>query len=91
MLCSKEEKPSTQSFSMEIKKKKNDGRKKDLIYKIPCRDCSLCYIGETAQWYDEREKQHKDAFETMTKIMHSSDISEQLDMKLQGYSRVYCI
>ena len=39
--------------------KKNDGRKKDLIYKIPCRDCSLCYIGETAQWYDEREKQHK--------------------------------
>ena len=35
--------------------KKSDGRKKDLIYKIPCRDCSLCYIGETAQWYDERE------------------------------------
>jgi len=39
--------------------KKKDGRKKDLIYKIPCRDCTLCYIGETAQWYDEREKQHK--------------------------------
>ena len=30
-----------------------------MIYKIPCRDCTLCYIGETAQWYDEREKQHK--------------------------------
>ena len=41
------------------KYKKNDGRKKDLIYKIPCNDCKLCYIGETAQWYDEREKQHK--------------------------------
>ena len=41
------------------KYKKNDGRKKDLIYKIPCQDCKLCYIGETAQWYDEREKQHK--------------------------------
>jgi hypothetical protein len=26
----------------------------------------------------------KDAFETMTKIMHSSDISEQLDMILPG-------
>jgi len=65
--------------------KKNDGRKKDLIYKIPCRDCSLCYIGETAQWYDERERNSiKDAFETMTKIMHSSDISEQLDMILHG-------
>ena len=37
----------------------NDGRKKDLIYKIPCNDCMLCYIGDTAQlqWYDEREKQ----------------------------------
>ena len=22
--------------------KKKDGRKKDLIYKIPCRDCTLC-------------------------------------------------
>ena len=37
---------------------KNDGRKKDLIYKIPCRDCKLCYIGET-QWNDERGKQQK--------------------------------
>ena len=37
------------------KYKKNDGRKKYLI----CQDCKLCYIGETAQWYDEREKQHK--------------------------------
>ena len=41
------------------KYKKIDGRKKDLIYKIPCQDCKLCYIGETAQWYDEREKQRK--------------------------------
>ena len=30
-----------------------------MISKIPCRDCALCYIGETAQWYNEREKQHK--------------------------------
>ena len=29
-----------------------------LIYKIPCQDCKLCYIGETAQWYGERGKQH---------------------------------
>ena len=28
----------------------NDGRGKDLIYKIPCSYCKLCYIGETAQW-----------------------------------------
>jgi len=67
------------------KLRKNDGRKKDLIYKIPCRDCSLCYIGETAQWYDERERNSiKDAFETMMKIMHSSDTSEKLGMILHG-------
>jgi len=39
--------------------KKKDGRKKNVIYKIPCRDCKLSYIGETSQWYDERESQHK--------------------------------
>ena len=38
------------------KYKKNDGRKKDLIYKIPCHGCKFCYLGETAQWYNEREK-----------------------------------
>ena len=41
------------------KLKNNDCRNKDLIKKIPCWDYSLCYIGETAQSYDEREKQHK--------------------------------
>ena len=44
--------------------------------------------------YATLEKQHngmmrernsiKDAFETMTKIMHFSDIPEQLDIKLYG-------
>ena len=39
--------------------KKKDGRKKNVIYKIPCKDCKLSYIGETSQWYDERESQHR--------------------------------
>jgi len=34
-------------------------RKKNIIYKIPCTSCNFCYIGETSQWFDEREKQHK--------------------------------
>ena len=29
------------------------------MYKIPCDTCSFCYIGETSQWFDEREVQHK--------------------------------
>ena len=40
------------------KYKNNDGRKKALIYKIPCNACKLCYIGETVLWYHERKKQH---------------------------------
>ena len=34
-------------------------RKKNIIYKIPCTSCNFCYNGETSQWFDEREKQHK--------------------------------
>ena len=65
-------------------KKNAAGRKKDP---------SLKFLVETAV-YAILEKQHNgmmrernsvnDAFETMMKIMHSSDISEQLDMKLHG-------
>ena len=36
--------------------------KKILSAEMPCRDCTSCYIGETAQWYDEREKHHKICF-----------------------------
>ena len=32
-------------------------RKKNVVYKIPCASCDFCYIGETSQWFDEREKQ----------------------------------
>ena len=38
--------------------KKSD-RRKNVCYRVPCLNCSFCYIGETSQWWDEREKQHK--------------------------------
>ena len=37
---------------------RND-RRKNVIYKIPCATCDFCYVGETSQWFDERESQHK--------------------------------
>jgi len=38
--------------------KKTD-RRKNVCYRVPCLNCSFCYIGETSQWWDERESQHK--------------------------------
>ena len=38
---------------------KKSTRKKNVCYRVPCLNCSYCYIGETSQWWDEREKQHK--------------------------------
>ena len=38
-----------------IKKEKNS----NLIYKIPCKDCDKCYIGETKQLLQKRLNQHK--------------------------------
>jgi len=36
-------------------------RWKNKVYQIPCKDCEKIYIGETGQWFDERESQHKRA------------------------------
>ena len=30
-----------------------------LYTKLPAMHCNFCYIGETSQWFDERENQHK--------------------------------
>ena len=38
---------------------KKSNRRKNVCYRVPCLNCSFCYIGETSQWWDEREKQHK--------------------------------
>ena len=46
-----------------------NNRRKNVVYKIPCDTCKFCYIGETSQWFDEREAQHKRSIKTMTQIM----------------------
>ena len=37
---------------------RND-RRNNVACKIPCATCSLCYVGETSQWVDKWESQHK--------------------------------
>ena len=36
-----------------------NNRRKNIVYKITCETCNFCYIGETLQWFDDRETQHK--------------------------------
>jgi len=36
-----------------------NNRRKNVVYKITRETCNFCYIGETSQWFDERETQHK--------------------------------
>ena len=31
-------------------------RRKNVLYKIPCKTWNFCYIDETSQWFDERER-----------------------------------
>ena len=38
---------------------KKSTRKKNVCYWVPCLNCHYSYIGETSQWWDKREKQHK--------------------------------
>ena len=38
---------------------KKSARKKNVCYRVPYLNCHYSYIGETSQWWDEREKQHK--------------------------------
>ena len=38
---------------------KRTERRKNVCYQVPCLNCSFSYIGETSQWWDERESQHK--------------------------------
>ena len=76
MLYSKGKDTSFNDFQWEIQEKR---WKKNVIYKIPCKDCKLSYIGETSQRYDERESQHRRCIRNQDEIMEFSGIFETQD------------
>ena len=44
--------------------KKEPIRRKNVVYRIPCRDCNQTYTGETAQIFEDRRNQHKSCVKT---------------------------
>ena len=42
-----------------IKDSVYDIYKRGAIYKIPCKDCSSVYVGETGRWFNTRSSEHK--------------------------------
>ena len=63
-------------FSMVNPKKQIE--KKNVCYRVPCLNCSFCYIGETSQWWDERESQHK-------RSIKNNDSNNSFFMHLREY------
>ena len=39
-------------------------QRKYVVYKVDCGECGASYIGETAQWFTDRERQHQYAVRT---------------------------
>jgi len=56
------------------KDKVRDEEKTELIYRVPCKNCSSSYVGETGRKFGLRIKEHKkkvDSFTTGTQTRAS--------------------
>ena len=53
-------------------------KRKNVCYWVPCLNCSFCYIGETSQWWDEQESQHK-------RSIKNNDSNNSFFMHLKEY------
>ena len=47
------------SVLTKVKTKTPELKKKGVVYKVPCRDCETCYIGETGRSLQKRITEHK--------------------------------
>ena len=47
------------NFVVHLKDKVKDEEKTDLIYHVPCKNCSSSYVGQTGRKFGLRIKEHK--------------------------------
>ena len=46
--------------------------KKDMVYEVPCEDCSEAYVGEMGRGWQKRLVEHKTAVKTETMRLHGT-------------------
>jgi len=54
------------NFVAHPKDKVNDEEKTELIYRVPCKNCSSSYVGETGRKFGLRIKEHKKELDSFT-------------------------
>ena len=68
---------------MKVKTRVPDMKRKEIIYKISCRDCDAVYIGETGRSLQKRLREHKYSVKTNNQknsiAMHAWDNNHQPD------------
>ncbi|CAM9748677.1 unnamed protein product, partial [Heterosigma akashiwo] len=55
---------SLQSELCNLKNPRDKLQRKDVVYKVDCGECGVSYIGETAQRFTDRAKQHQYCVQT---------------------------
>jgi len=53
-------------FVVHPKDKVKDKEKTELIYRVPCKNCSSSYVGETGRKFSLRIKKHKKEVDSFT-------------------------
>jgi len=54
------------NFVVHLKDKVKDEEKTELIYRVPCKNCSSSYAGETGRKFDLRIKEQKKEVDSFT-------------------------
>lgn len=68
---------------MNAKIKKDTIRRKNVVYRFPCKECDQTYTGETAQIFEDRRGQHQKCVENQDDkngmAMHVKDTKHSID------------
>jgi len=73
------------NFVVHLKNKVKDDEKTELIYRVPCKNCSSSYVGETGRKFGLRIKEHQkevDSFTAGTQVRASRARESSVTHKL---------